>query len=192
MRTPARCLGIVLLATATCGGSSGRTDSGVDASTVSPRTDGSTVIPTAACDSLACVGPMDDLWATCLVDGTCTKQTTSSATTSCFGNGVKVQTTTGATGTTVTAKKGDAICYTKAFASASASGGTPASSTTVTVQNGSGATVATLSIDGSILSVTCPGGTPTQVDDSCVNDFASFYYSHSTTPPTCTEGACTF
>jgi hypothetical protein len=136
---------------------------------------------------------MDDLWAACLVNGTCAKQTTSTTTTSCFGNGVKVQTTSGTTGTTVTAKKGDTVCYTKTFASGSTSGGTYPWSSTITVQNGSGATVATMSVDSSgIPSVTCPGGTPTQVDDSCLTDFSSFYYYQGTTPPTCTEGTCMF
>ena len=177
--------------TADCGGGSG-TGSGMD---------GSVSIPSATCDSLTCPGQVDDLLMNCMASGACTKQTMSTGNVRCFGNGVKVlqtgQTASGATGMTssvvVTAKKGETVCYSKTFAaSRPTSGGASAAASTMTVQNGSGAIVATVSGDGSgAQSVTCPGGVPTKVDDACVEGLSAYLYI-SGTPSDCTEGTCTF
>ena len=191
MRAPPFWVGIGILLTATCGGGSG-TDAG---------SSGADAIPPTACTSLPCPSQVDDLLMNCIVSGSCMKQTTSTGNAQCFGNGVTVsmtsQETSGTTGVTssavVSAKKAGMVCYTKTFTSSvSTSGGAAASSATLTVTNGTGATVATANVDGTgAVWLTCPGEGPTRIDDSCFQNLASYFYS-SGIPADCTEGKCTF
>jgi hypothetical protein len=180
-----------ILLTATCGGGSG----------TGPGGSGAAAVPAATCASLTCSSQVDDLLMNCIVSGSCTKQTTSTGNTQCFGNGVTVSTTSqktsGTTGVTssavVSAKKAGAVCYTKTFtAFVPTSGGTAAFSSTLTITNGAGTTVATANGDASgAVWVTCPGGVPTKVDDACFQRLTAYFYS-SGTPGDCTEGTCTF
>jgi hypothetical protein len=137
-----------------------------------------------------------------MASGACTKQTTSAGELRCFDNGVKASTSStrgvsgpagSSSGYTVSAKKGGALCFTKTFSSyVPTAGGYAASTSTLTIADGKGATVATADGDasGNIL-VTCPGGVATKVDDACYTRLTAIL-SYSGMPDTCSEGSCTF
>ena len=123
--------------------------------------------------------------------------------TQCFGNGVKIlgaveqsQGSTDLTSTnTFTLKKSDALCYTRTLVThiPNAAGG--GITTDITTQDPSGATVATVHLDANdVATVTCPGGAPTVLMQSCgFSDLiAKGAYLTQAPPPTCTGGACSF
>ncbi len=213
MRARALWIGVTLSLTATCGnsgsgGSDLRGNTGSDDAAVPASGDaavvrsGDAAVAAAGCGNLACTARADDLLAGCMANGACTKQTTSAGEFRCFDNGVRSsrsseQGVSGPAGTSssivVSAKKGGTLCFTKTFSSyIPTSGGAAAATSTLTIANGAGETVATANGDGSgAITVTCPGGTPTKVDDACFTSLTA-YLRYSGTPATCTEGSCAF
>ena len=221
MRALVLWMGMTFLMTATCGGSrpdgidagadTERSDAAVagsgdavivgsgDATIVGGRDATSAA---TGCGNLTCTSRADDLLAGCMASGACTTQTTSAGEFRCFDNGVKSsrssqQGISGPAGTSssivVSAKKGGTLCFTKTFSSyIPTSGGAAAATSTLTIANGAGETVATANGDASgAITVTCPGGVATKVDDACFTNLTA-YLRYSDTPATCTEGSCTF
>ena len=92
-------------------------------------------------------------------------------------------------------KKRDALCYTRTLVTHIAAGPpAPASQPDITTQDPSGTTVATVHVDDNdVITVTCPGGAPTVLMQSCgFSDLtAKGAYLTQSPPPTCTGGACT-
>jgi len=205
MRAFALWMGITLLMTATCGSSGpggtdlrGETGSGDAAVPRGPDA----AVAAVGCGNLTCTGRADDLLATCMASGACTTQTTSAGEFKCFDNGVRwsrssEQGVSGPGGTSsiivVSAKKGGTLCFTKTFSSyIPTSGGLAAATSTLTIANGAGETVVTADGDArGAITVTCPGGVATKVDDACYTSLTA-YLRYSGMPATCTEGPCTF
>lgn len=213
MRVAVLSMEMALLITAACGssgpvGSDSRVGAGggdtagpANADSAAGSTGRDAAVAGTGCGNLTCTGRADDLMAGCMASGACTKQTTSTGEVRCFENGVKwsrsAHTDSGTTGSSssivVTAKKGNALCYTKTFAGfIPTSGGLAAATSTLTIADGAGATVATANGDASgMITVLCPGGVATIVDDPCYTNLTA-YLLCSGTPATCTEGSCTF
>lgn len=213
MRVRALWIGVVLSMTATCGssgpggsdvhGNTGRDDAAVPASRDAAAAEGGdAAVAAAGCGDLACTASADDLLKSCMASGACTTETTSAGEFRCFDNGVRwsrssEQGISGPAGTSssivVSAKKGGTLCFTKTFSSyIPASGGIAAATSTLTIANGTGETIVTANGDASgAITVTCPGGVATKVDDACYTKLTA-YLRYSGTPATCTEGACTF
>lgn len=185
MRELVRYLGMSLLLVLACGGDSS----------------------TNACANLACLQKGADLMFNCAASGACVaqKDLTAVPTTSsqCFDNGVKIlatqEMTSGSTGyrstMTYRVKKGDALCYTRTFVS-STSLTDSAHPMDITLQDASGATLVTTSMDANnVATVTCPGGEPTVFADTCGYPSLAVngaYAVQGTSAPTCTDGACSF
>jgi hypothetical protein len=206
MRELVRYLGMSLLLVLACGGNSNfnpsrRTDGG----NPTPRADGST----NACANLACLQKVADLMFSCAANGACVAQKDLTAvpttSTQCFDNGVKILATeeiaSGSTGyrSTITFKveKGDALCYTRTFVNGeSFTDGGPIYANDITLQDASGATLVTASLDANnVATVTCPGGEPTVFADTCGYPSLAVngaYAIQGTSAPTCTDGACSF
>ena len=134
---------------------------------------------TGACNYPSCIA---SLGTTCAPSGTCVEQTdaTTFATNTCYSNGVKSITSINATTGEIilTIKNGSSTCYSMT-AAAAASG----SSYALTINNGSGQTIATGTDDITTggMTVTCTGGQPVTLDPSCDTGMNS----------TCATGTCT-
>jgi hypothetical protein len=93
---------------------------------------------------------------------------------------------------TMTAKNDSSACYSLAIAVISAT------STTIVVKNPAGTTLGTIAVDTSAsamaMTVTCPGGTATVVDDSCGSGPTDLAMTLETAllGTGCTQGACSF
>ena len=186
-----------LLVFVACGGSSSNPNNGPDG--------GGGGGGSGACANVACLQQVEDLMVGCIAGGSCVVQESTTApvtVTQCFGNGVKImgaveqsQGSTDLTSTnTFTLKKSDALCYTRTLAThiPSAGGGI---TTDITTQDPSGATVATVHLDANnVATVTCPGGSPTVLMNSCgfATSTVNGAYLTQAPPPTCTGGACSF
>ena len=125
--------------------------------------------------------------------------------TRCYDNGVHILTTTesstGSTTSTLTmtfkVKKNGSDCFSKNAVDsfpANAEAGTDVTGD-VTTLDASGTLVATVHSDPSgVVTVTCPGGPPTVLDDSC--GFSRLIvgapYLTESTAPLCTLGTCSF
>jgi hypothetical protein len=161
-----------------------------------------------ACSNVGCTQTVQDLVLGCVAGGSCVYQSNVPATplmkTSCYDNGVKVLTTiessTGATNmvtTTFKVKKGDSVCYTKTAVDsfpANADTGTDSTSD-VTIQDPSGALVATTHVDpNGHITLTCAGGSPIAVPDSCAVATLVLLGGPpiEAGTPTCDLGTCTF
>ena len=124
------------------------------------------------------------LGTTCDPSGACVEQTdaTTGASNTCYSNGVKVMTTfnlTSGAGVS-TIKNASGTCYTMNLAFSPTG-----SSTTLTIKNASGQTVATGTVvvagATSTTTITCTGGQPVTLDPSCDTGMNS----------TCATGTCT-
>jgi hypothetical protein len=140
---------------------------------------------TSTATSTGCNFPscLADLLATCTPSGTCVEQVDLATYSSnvCYSNGVKelmsMDPTTGVA--LVTFKNGSTTCFTLEEV-ASASG----TSSSLTIKNGSGQTVATgTNNSGGTTTITCTGGQPVTFDSSCDPTSAA-----ATTD--CAEGSC--
>jgi len=196
--------GLVLLLMVACGGGSNS----------SPRKDASNPTPgadaaTSACANLACLQQVEDLMFGCAGGGTCVEQQDSTAlpitTNECFDNGVRIlatemissAVTSSSTTLAYKVKKGDALCFTRTFVSSqSYTDGGLVSGIDITLEDASGTTLVTASEDSNnVVTVTCPGGQPTVFVDSCGYDSSAAngaYVTLGATPPTCTQGSCSF
>jgi hypothetical protein len=145
----------------------------------------------------------------CAASGACVVQKDSTAvpvtSSQCFDNGVRIlateETSLGSTSsrTTLTykVKNGDALCFTRTFVSGSAyTDGGLVYGIDSTLQDASGTTLVNGHTDvNNVVTVTCPGGQPTVFADSC--GYSSLaangaYLTLGTSPPVCTDGACSF
>ena len=93
---------------------------------------------------------------------------------------------------TMTAKNGSSACYSLPITVVSAT------STTIMVKNPAGTTLGTIAVDSSAgamaMTVTCPGGTATVIDDSCGSGPTDLGMTLETAllGTGCTQGDCTF
>ena len=129
----------------------------------------------------------------CLPAGTCVMQTTGSVqslslgSNSCYSNGVKTVitetvTATGEVTVTSTVSKNGTVCFSEVVSGTAAD-----PNPVISVKNGAGTTVATVtnSADGNSSVVTCTGGTPVVLPDGC--DFSGVM---DMTTGDCTDGVC--
>ena len=160
------------------------------------------------CSNVPCLQQAETLMAGCLAAGPCISQKVSitppTSVSSCFDNGVRVVGTMAGGGqgdsftltTTYKVKKGDALCYTRTFATHTPPGGDAGASTVadITTQDASGAIVAIVHLDEhDTPTVICPGRLPTVPAFPC--GYAASVrtaFLVQTPAPTCTAGACTF
>ncbi len=125
--------------------------------------------------------------------------------TKCYDNGVTILTTTesstGSTNSTVTltfkVKKNGALCFSKNAVGTFPTGAEAGTDVTqdVTTLDASGTLVATVHSDpGGVVTVTCPGGPPTVLSDSCGFSrlMSGATYLVESTAPLCDPGTCTF
>jgi hypothetical protein len=193
------CLGIGIILTAACGGSSGNGGTGGTAAggtggggSGGGGSGGGSMSLTGACANLTCLNDMANLLTNCQPSGTCTQQASTTGTAACYSNGVKLQTGVDMStfATTMTAKNGSSVCYSMAIA------GLLTASTTIVFKNPAGTTVGTIAANTTTgaMTVTCPGGTATVVDDSCGSgpgDLATTS-ENALSGAGCTQGACSF
>lgn len=137
-----------------------------------------------------CLAPL----AACVPQGTCRSQAdvTTGATTTCYDNGVSMVQQTAATGISITAKNGKAVCYSMLldFATILAAG---SGTISVPLKDGSGNLLATLQVspaaDGGAqqTSVLCPGAAQAvSLDPACTGAIAV----GTTSSSSCTTGTC--
>jgi hypothetical protein len=201
-----RGLGIAILWLASCGGgTAARPDAARDSGNTATTPDGGA----PACANLACLKQGSDLMFGCGGGGSCVLEQDATAPSAsgnqCYDNGVKIQASAAATPGSTTSgltytykvKKGDALCYTRTLAS----GYTPMDGGLVygmdsTLQDAAGATVVTAHADANdVWTVTCPGKAPAVFVDSCGYDSLAvngMYVTLGATPPSCTQGSCSF
>ncbi len=201
MRALAMCLGIGIILTAACGGSSGNGGTGGTAAggtggggSGGGGSGGGSMSLTGACANLTCLNDMANLLTNCQPSGTCTQQASTTGNVACYSNGVKVQTGLDPStyAMTMTAKNGSSACYSLPITVVSAT------STTIMVKNPAGTTLGTIAVDSSAgamaMTVTCPGGTATVIDDSCGSGPTDLGMTLETAllGTGCTQGDCTF
>lgn len=177
-----------------CGGSSG---------TKPPGDSGTTV-----CANLACLRTGADLLISCAVEGQCVEQratTLSGDSTICFDNGARIlateDITTTSTGMTTSliykVKKNDALCYTQTFTNIQSYGdGGISFWADALLEDAAGNAVVAARFDvNDVATVTCPGMDPTLYSDGCGYPDAAVrspYVVLGSSPPTCTDGTCSF
>lgn len=149
---------------------------------------GATACPQTAVPS--CLQPLLG----CVPSGTCVEQSTGSIAAGmftnnrCYSNGVKeagvdtYDATTQMSSITITVSKGGTVCW-----SETASGTGTTTDPVITIKNGAGSAVATLTktADGTGTMVTCTGGTAVVLPDGC--DFSGVM---DMTTGDCTTGTC--
>ena len=153
---------------------------------------GSSTLPLqGACANLTCLSTLAGLTTSCQPSGTCTEQASATGTDACYANGVKMETLLDLTtfATTMTVKNGGSVCYSMVVT------GILAPPMTIVFKDGSGTTVGTKAVDPTTnaMSVTCPGGTATVIDQSCgtgPSNLASSAQAAMTAK--CDPGTCTF
>ena len=153
---------------------------------------GSSTLPLqGACANLTCLSTLAGLTTSCQPSGTCTEQASATGTDACYANGVKMETLLDLTtfATTMTVKNGGSVCYSMVVT------GILAPPMTIVFKDGSGTTVVTMAVDPTTnaMSVTCPGGTATVIDQSCgtgPSNLASSAQAAMTAK--CDPGTCTF
>jgi hypothetical protein len=153
---------------------------------------GSSTLPLqGACANLTCLSTLAGLTTSCQPSGTCTEQASATGTDACYANGVKMETLLDLTtfATTMTVKNGGSVCYSMVVT------GILAPPMTIVFKDGSGTTVGTMAVDPTTnaMSVTCPGGTATVIDQSCgtgPSNLASSAQAAMTAK--CDPGTCTF
>ena len=153
---------------------------------------GSSTLPLqGACANLTCLSTLAGLTTSCQPSGTCTEQASATGTDACYANGVKMETVMDLTtfATTMTVKNGGSVCYSMVVT------GILAPPMTIVFKDGSGTTVGTMAVDPTTnaMSVTCPGGTATVIDQSCgtgPSNLASSAQAAMTAK--CDPGTCTF
>jgi hypothetical protein len=194
-------------ATGTDGGGGASGDSGGAGGTSSGGSSGD---DSGVCANVACLQTAWDMTLACEASGSCSDQATATPLTeaSCYDNGVHVlstfETSTGATTSTVTStfkvNKNGTLCFTKiavdvfpAGADAGADAGANAIGN-VTTMDPSGTLVATVHVEGGVTTVTCPGGPPTVLPDSCgfSGIMVTGAYLRDATASTCNAGTCSF
>jgi hypothetical protein len=161
------------------------------------------------CANVACLQTVWDLALGCTAGGSCMYQSDLTSTpmteTKCYDNGIKILTTTasstGSTISTVTlafkVKKNGAVCFSKTAVDSFPAGAEAGTAVTgdVTTLDASGTLVATVHSDpGGVVTVTCPGGPPTVLPDSCGFSklIVAATYLVESTAPLCDPGTCTF
>ena len=194
MRALAFCLGIGILLTAACGGGSSSPGGAGGTGGTPSGAGGSGSIPlVGACANLTCLNDMVSVLAACPTTGACTQQASAAtgAVSLCYANGVKVQEVIDLStfAMTMSAKNGGSTCYSMTVS------GMMANPMVVTVNNGSGKLIATISVDTSAdtETVTCPGGAATVIDQTCgsASEQASSAAAAGESS-TCTDGTCTY
>jgi hypothetical protein len=161
------------------------------------------------CANLACLQTLSDLVVGCTAGGSCMYQSDRTSTpmtdTECYDNGVHtLMTTESSTGSTITTvtltfkvKKNGALCFSKNYVDSFPTGaeaGTDVTGDAMTL-DGSGTLVATVHSDPSgVVTVTCPGGPPTVLVDSCGFSrlIVGAAYLRDSTASNCTLGTCSF
>jgi hypothetical protein len=153
---------------------------------------GSSTLPLqGACANLTCLSTLAGLTTSCQPSGTCTEQASATGTDACYANGVKMETLLDLTtfATTMTVKNGGSVCYSMVVT------GILAPPMTIVFKDGSGTTVGTMAVDPTTnaMSVTCPGGTATVIDQSCGTGPSSLASSsQAAMAAQCDPGTCTF
>ncbi len=153
---------------------------------------GSSTLPLqGACANLTCLSTLAGLTTSCQPSGTCTEQASATGTDACYANGVKMETVMDLTtfATTMTVKNGGSVCYSMVVT------GILAPPMTIVFKDGSGTTVGTMAVDPTTnaMSVTCPGGTATVIDQSCGTGPSSLASSsQAAMTAQCDPGTCTF
>ena len=207
MRVLTLCLAIGIMLTAACsdgskggaGGAAGGVTSlagttGAGGVAVLGGNTGSSTLPLqGACANLTCLSTLAGLPAGCQPSGTCTTQvsTTTGLTNQCFSNGIAIQNGIDMStfATTMTVKNGGSVCYSMAIT------GILAPPMTIVFKDSSGTTVGTMAVDPTTnaMSVTCPGGTATVIDQSCGTGPSSLASSsQAAMAAQCDPGTCTF
>jgi hypothetical protein len=163
----------------------------------------------AECASVACLHTAQDLMTACVGSGACTSQndlvSMPMTVRGCYDNGIKtlmtIATTTDATNstsvTTAKVKKGADLCFTRNITVVTPIHADAGAFTSmdVTTLDPSGNLIATAHVDAPfITTVTCPGGAPTVLPDSCGISklVVSGSYFVDSSAPLCTSGTCTF
>ena len=161
------------------------------------------------CANVACVQTAWDLAVGCSAGGSCMYQSDLTSTpmteTRCYDNGVKILMTTdpstGPSISTVTltfkVKKNGAVCFSKTAVDTFPTGAEAGTDITgdVTTLDPSGTLVATVHSDpNGVVTVTCPGGLPTVLPDSCGFSrlMVGATYLVESTAPLCNPGTCNF
>ena len=153
---------------------------------------GSSTLPLqGACANLTCLSTLAGLTTSCQPSGACTEQASATGTDACYANGVKMETLLDLTtfATTMTVKNGGSVCYSMVVT------GILAPPMTIVFKDGSGTTVGTMAVDPTTnaMSVTCPGGTATVIDQSCGTGPSSLASSaKAAMTAQCDPGTCTF
>jgi hypothetical protein len=196
-----------------CGSGSSKQATGTDGGGASggaggSSSGGSSGDDSGVCANVACLQTAWDLALGCTASGSCSYQldqtTTPLIETRCYDNGVHILTTSessqGATASTVTltfkVKKNGTLCFTRTAADvfpAGAEAGTN-SAGDLTTMDASGALVATVHVENGVTTVTCPGGPPTVLPDSCgfSGIMVTGSYLVDSTASTCNLGTCSF